>query len=261
MSVRIIFAMMLAQAVPGSNIGATAPKPPGDRMVPLLERKGSPGQFCTADTRWCVSLDARGGDEQVLPIVQAGDAARSMPQAPSEDTSNETHTVWPNLIILQDGGFLAGVETQMSTGYSGGGGSASDLHLFRIATDGQAAAQPVLSVPVSGSLMIRACFGEMDMKRRLGACHDEYSFSGKLSLSHGTTAGLPILAYGTDAQAFPRGVSRLEDSTQKPRLKKSDLVQERDPECSYARTFRFNSAAGIYEPNSPLPDCSAYTIP
>jgi hypothetical protein len=261
MSATIIFAM-LAQAVPRSVNVTIVETSADDRMVPLLERKGSPGQFCTPDARWCVSLDARDGDAQVLPIVQAGDAVQSMPQPSSDDaSSNESYAIWPKLILLRNGGFLAGVETQVSTGYSGGGGSATDVSLFRVAADGQVAAKPVLSVPVGASLMIRACFDERDMKRRLGACHDEYSFSGRLSLKREAAASLPVLAYVTDAQAFPRGVSRLEDSTQNARLKKSDLVQERDPGCSFSRTFRFNGVAGTYEPDSPLPDCSAYTIP
>ncbi|MCX8476359.1 MAG: hypothetical protein MT490_11245 [Sphingomonas sp.] len=253
MSVSFLFAMMLAQSA-----AATA-NPAGDRLVPLT---GKDGQYCTADARWCVSLDGLpDGDEQVLPIVRAGAAAEPIPEPPARTFSNETQAVWPNLILLKDGGFLAGVETRVSTAYSGGGGSATELRLFRVASDGQAVAVPVLNVPVAGSLLIRACFGESDMAKRRGACHDEYSFSASLGLAREAVSGLPVLAYVTNAKRFPRGVSRLEDSTTKARLRKSDLVFERDPECSFSRRFRFDAGTGAYRPDSALPDCSAYTVP
>ena len=119
----------------------------------------------------------------------------------------------------------------------------------------------LLRVPVGAFLMIRACFNEHDMKARRGACHDEYSYSGKIELTPEAASDLPTLAYVSEANAFPRGVSRMEDSTGKGRLKKSDLVRERDPQCSVSRRFRFDAATGTYQPDAPLPDCSAYTIP
>ncbi|MET0310178.1 MAG: hypothetical protein ABW023_15850 [Sphingomonas sp.] len=260
MSASLFFLMMLAETELDPVGRSAGENLPGDRIVSLAP--GDHGQYCTADARWCVSLaDAQEGEEQILPIVRTGSVEQPM-QAPSEDaSSNETHAVWPNLIFLDDGAFLAGVETRVSTAYSGGGGSATELRLFRVVADGQVGPKPLLNVPIGASLLIRACFDEKDMERRRGACHDEYSFSGTLVLAPGSAAGLPILAYDTEAQAFPRGVSRLEDSTGKSRLKKSDLVRERDAQCSFSRRFRFNAAIGIYEPDSPLPDCSAYTVP
>ncbi|MDP5277702.1 hypothetical protein Q9Q95_02095 [Sphingomonas sp. DG1-23] len=248
MSVSFFLAMML---LPQNSVDAA-----GDRLVPLVSAQG---RSCTPNGRWCVAL-AEPEDDQVLPRVHAGAVSTPMPP-PAEEFSNETHTVWPNLVLLKDGGFLAGVEARTSTAYSGGGGSATELRLFRISTDGQAAATPVLRVPVAASLLIRACFGERDMKNRRGACHDEYSYSGDLGLAGEAAEGLPTLAYRSEANAFPRGVSRMEDSNAKPRLKKSDLVRERDPECSFSRRFRFDAAAGGYAPDAPLPDCSAYTVP
>ena len=229
-----------------------------DRLVPLVS---ADGQTCTGDRRWCVSLSApQDEDEQTLPIVHAGPAAA--PPPPQEETfSDETYAVWPHLILLKHGGFLAGVEARTSTGYSGGGGSGTELRLFRVAADGQAAATPVLRVPVGAFLMIRACFSEHDRKDRRGACHDEYSFAGSIELAPEAADGLPALAYVSEANAFPRGVSRMEDSTGKGRLKKADLVRERDPRCSVSRRFRFDAATGSYQPDAPLPDCSDYTIP
>jgi hypothetical protein len=261
----LVLALTLTQAVPDPAPPAaqTTEDSAGDRQVPLLVNKDDPGRACTADARWCVSLaQAEDGDAQILPVIRAGAAPGPSDPPPSEDASaNETYAVWPSLVLLKQGGFLAGVETRTSTAYSGGGGSGTELRLFRIAADGQAAAKPVLTVAVDGSLLIRACFGEKDMKQRRGACHDEYRFSGALSLARETAAGLPILAYATDAQAYPRGVSRFADSTTMPRLKKSDLVYARDPECSFTRQFRFDPATGTYAPDAALPDCSAYTAP
>src|SRR3546814_5831390 len=69
--------------------------------------------------------------------------------------------------------------------YSGGGGSASQLHLLEL--DGAPAAPAlggeVLVVPWEASLMIRACFSEEDMKDRLEACHDEYDFGATLAVA------------------------------------------------------------------------------
>jgi hypothetical protein len=263
MILSLLFVLMVAQPVSGMAGMTPIPKPTGDRLVPLVSPADPRGQHCTADGRWCVLLvEDDDGGEQILPIIRAGDAAGPTPQPSVEEPfSNETYAVWPNLILLKDGGFLAGVETRMSTAYSGGGGSSTGLRLFRIAPDARAAATPILSVPINASLLIRACFGERDMEKRRGACHDEYSFAGKIGLAGEASAGLPILTYVTEARAFPRGVSRLGDSTTMVRLKKSDLVHQRDTECSFSRRFRFDAAAGTYTPETPLPDCAAYTVP
>lgn len=144
--------------------------------------------------------------------------------------------------------------------YSGGGGQATELRLYRLDADGEAGAALVLTVPIQGSLMIRACFSEEDMTQRAGACHDEYSFAATLTASDAADA-MPVLTYETTATAYPRGASRSEDSLEKPPLKPADLVTARDPKCSFTRQFTFNAKAGEYQPDSPLPDCSDYTVP
>ena len=72
---------------------------------------------------------------------------------------------------------------------------------------------------------------------------------------------MPVLDYVATATAYPRGVSRSEDSLEKPPLKPADLVAARDPKCSFIRRFTFDAAAGEYRPDSELPDCSDYTVP
>ena len=49
----------------------------------------------------------------------------------------------------------------------------TDLTLYA-AAPGVAEPPPLLTVPNGGSVMIRACFGERDMRQRAGACHDLY---------------------------------------------------------------------------------------
>lgn len=215
---------------------------------------------CTADGAWCVGLvqETREGEVVVAPVVRAaGDAAAG---AEIEAGEVETYQPWTGLVRLADGGFLAGVEAGASSMYSGGGGQASELRLYRLDAAGEAGDAPVLTVPIRGSLMIRACFSEADMKQRAGACHDEYGFDATLKTAGGSDA-LPMLDYETVATAFPRGASRSEDSLEDAPLTQADLVAERDPKCSYQRRFVFDAAVGVYQPDRPLPDCSDYTVP
>jgi hypothetical protein len=71
---------------------------------------------------------------------------------------------------------------------------------------------------------------------------------------------LPVLAYGAVATAYPRGARRSGDNSGL-RLKAGDLVHEKDPECSYDRTLRYNPATSRYEMDRPAPECSDYTTP
>ena len=231
--------------------------PSGDGIEPLTL---ADERACTADGALCVGLtqQTRDGELVVTPVIRAPDALPAAPQEPSGEA--ETYKPWDGLIRLADGGFLAGIERESRTMYSGGGGQATELRLYRLDADGEAGASPVLTVPIQGSLMIRACFSGEDMTQRAGACHDEYSFAATLTASDAADA-MPVLTYETTATAYPRGASRSEDSREKPPLKPADLVAARDPKCSVTRRFTFDAKAGEYRPDSPLPDCSDYTTP
>lgn len=232
---------------------------PGDGLLALTA--GADGTRCTAERRWCVSLEAGEADGQtVRPVVRTGSADAAL-ALPTDPMASETHAPWPYLLPLADGGFLAGVETEIRTAYSGGGGSARELRLFRVGADGRALAEPLLTVPVHASLLIRACFSEDDQKKRRGACHDEYDFSGTITPAPERAAGLPVLLYDTEATAFPAPVSRASDSTTARPLRKADLVRRRDPHCSVTRRFTFDPQRGTYTPDSPLPECTEYTVP
>jgi hypothetical protein len=124
----------------------------------------------------------------------------------------------------------------------------------------EAAFAEVLSVPLSGSAMIRACFSEADVKQRLEACHDEYSFSATLALHDAEwSADLPPLTYETEATSFPGPVSRSADSLANPPLTEKDLVTVVNEACSYRRILRFDPAIGRYQFDSPVPECSDFT--
>lgn len=247
---RILLIALLA--APGAM---AAEAPAAERLLTLAPRGADPGTQCTADATWCVQLGEPAGDSSPPPVLRPGSQARAA-RAP-----DDTFAIWPALVTLRDGGFLAGVEVRSSTGYSGGGGSATELQLFHLSPRGEADAKPVLTVPIAGSLMIRACFSERDMRRRRGACHDEYGFSATLTLAPGGTAARPGLVYATKAWAYPRGASRMQDSNEMPPLRQADLVRRRDTTCSFTRRMVFSAAAGEYRPDRPLPDCSDYTVP
>ena len=227
---------------------------PSDPLEPLTL---AGDRACTADGAWCVGL-VQDEEPVVRPIVRAVGDLPSGLDAP--DGAVETFQPWTHLARLPDGGFLAGVEVGFSSMYSGGGGQATELRLYRLDARGEAGTTPVLAVPIRGSLTIRACFSEEDMKQRAGACHDEYGFEATLTAA-GEAGDMPVFDYVTTATAYPRGVSRSEDSLEKPPLKPADLVTVRNPKCSFSRRFTFDAVAGEYRPDSALPDCSDYTVP
>lgn len=238
-------------------IAALQSPPSLDRIEPLTLKDD---RACTADRSLCVGLtqQSRDGEPVFRPVVRAPDA---LPAAPDDASGEvEIYRPWVGLVRLANGERLAGVEMESRSLYSGGGGQASELRLYRLDANGDAGAAPVLTVPLQGSLIIRACFSEQDMEQRAGACHDEYNFAATL-IATGAAGEMPVLDYSTTATAYPRGASRSEDSLEKPPLKPADLVAVRDPKCSFSRRFTFDAAAGEYRPDRKLPDCSDYTTP
>jgi hypothetical protein len=260
--VALLATQLATQAVAGEQVAIQAESRIGDRLIPLISRGAGHDEHCTKDGQWCVLLTEPDAGGEVWPVVRAAGATGAAPLPPTEEPpAGGSYAVWPALFTLKDGSFLAGVQVRTSTSYSGGGGSATDLRLFHVSSDGAADAEPVFNVPLEASLTIRACFGEKDVQERRGACHDEYGFSGRIGLAPGAAAGRPILTYTTEAWAFPSGASRSSDSTRMRALRQSDLVRRRDAACSFTRQFRFDAVAGAYRPDMPLPECSDYTVP
>jgi hypothetical protein len=213
-----------------------------DGHCALLRRDGESGQ-------WRLHLfESRPGPDAV--------AARPLAVPDSAD-EEETLSVWPHLIREAGGALLIGVLRRRSTGFSGGGASATRLTLLRFEPP-SAALAPVLDAPLGGSAMIRACFTPRDERNRAGACHDQYELVGNLTLDSANADGRPRFLLTTRARTYPGRRDRQADSTAAPPLSRRDLVWTADPACSYRRSFAFDQAAGGYAPDRPLPDCGQY---
>lgn len=146
--------------------------------------------------------------------------------------------------------------------YSGGGGSATRLHLYELVLGADPRlGTELLDVDWDSSLLIRACFSEQDARDRLDACQDEYDFRAELSAAPPTEGSrFPVLTYRAVATAFPRTSRRSQDNSA-VKLKHADLVRAEDPGCTYRRTLRYNPATLRYEMDRPPPDCSDYMAP
>lgn len=254
---------MMLSLILAAVAGPAAPVP--DPMIVLVA--GEDGGQCLPDRSLCLDIPAvedGEADAAVLRVSSPGAETASLPLPDLGET--ETVKLWPHLIAgAQDSAaprYLLGILTGQSSMYSGGGGSASQLHLLEL--DGAPAAPAlggeVLVVPWEASLMIRACFSEEDMKDRLEACHDEYDFGATLAVASMGGGAFPTLSYRAVATAFPRTSRRSTDNSEKP-LTRADLVRAQDPACTYGRALRYDAATARYEMDRPAPDCSDYTIP
>lgn len=262
----MLLPLLIAAAQP-----AAAPAPaPANVIVDLVA--GADGRRCLPDNSLCLEVPAteEGGAAGASLIV-------ALPSSDNSDTvalpfgADELAGLWPRLIVVPQGAeadnperrqYLVGIVTEERAMYSGGGGSGSRLHLLRLDrnADGVSLGAEVLDTVWDSSLMIRACFSEQDMKDRLEACHDEYRFTGALGTAAPDGGELPSLTLRTTATAYPLTSRRTEDNSA-IKLKKSDLAQWKDPECSYTRLLHYNPATARYEMDRPAPDCSVYTTP
>lgn len=158
--------------------------------------------------------------------------------------------------------FLLGVVIKRSKGYSGGGASEHWLHLFRVdnpASD-HGRARQVLTLPLGGDKLIRACFNERDEAARQGVCHDSYKFEAFLRLDEGHRGDWPVLIYQSRATARPGPLARPGTMPDRP-LTIEELAEKEDPACSFQRKLRFNPMSRRYEMESPGPDCGDYFLP
>jgi hypothetical protein len=257
--------MLLPLLIAAAQPAAAAPD---SVVIALVAGEGE--RKCLPDKSLCLDLpgsaEADGG--LVLTAPTRADA-RDLPLPFGRD-DGQSFGLWPYLIAVPSHDdapadarqYLMGIVVSYTTMYSGGGGNGSRLHLLRLDTtpSNTRIGDEVLDVVWDSSLMIRACFSEQDMKDRREACHDDYSFTGTLSAGPIEAGELPVLAYGAVATAYPRGARRSGDNSGL-RLKAGDLVHEKDPECSYDRTLRYNPATSRYEMDRPAPECSDYTTP
>lgn len=240
---------------------AAAASPDFEALEPVpTAAQGEAIPACTADRRWCALIEADESDEKLVLRLYDGapDGRAAVASYPIESEVSEG--VWKPGAILRRAGsdeIILGADMELQAMYSGGGGMASYRTLIRFVPG--AAPQEILTVPLSGSLMIRACFGPETIKQRAGACHDEYEFAAELKAEG--DAFPPRLTYASTATTFPGRVSRSEDSLSKPPLRPRDLVKAVDAECTMQRLFTFDPALSAYVPDAPLPECGDYTVP
>lgn len=239
---------------------------PADGSVIALV-KGENDRQCLPDKSLCLEIPAvaeDGGGDMALIVTPAEGEATTVTLPGFYDA--EKQELWPNLVAFDRGDgtrrYLVGILGRMNAMYSGGGGSAARLHLYEFSTAPGATGlgDEVLNVVWDGSLMIRACFSEQDMKDRLEACHDEYEFNAALAAAPSDGGRFPALTYKAVATAYPRSSRRSEDNSA-GKLKRADLVRAEDPACTYERILHYNPATSRYEMDRPAPDCSDYTTP
>ncbi|MDO9370898.1 MAG: hypothetical protein Q7T68_20225 [Sphingopyxis sp.] len=266
----MILTLMLAAAQPAAAYDPAAGKSPIRDLV-----ASESGQYCLPGRELCLELsgDPDSGEIPANLIVSfpaSGDAEKTSLPLPAFSGEVQGLSLWPHLVSVRTDKsgrhegleFLVGVIGEERAMYSGGGGSGGRLHLMRfgMGPHGMGLGDPVLDVVWDSSLMIRACFSEQDMKDRLEACHDDYSFKANLTASPDDKGAFPSLTYSSIATAYPRTSRRSEDNSA-GKLKKSDLTHWRDPECSYTRLLHYNDATARYEMDRAAPDCSDYTTP
>jgi hypothetical protein len=251
-----VAALLLAACGQQAQTAARAPRTPpalepvalpqgdgaGNQMV-ALEQIGEGGMYCAGDETWCVLT----GEEGAVSVTENGGAQTALPARGER---------WPNAIVSQGAAIVGVIETETQS-YSGGGGSASHLTLYRVANG---IATEIAKLPYAASIDIRACFTEEDTRRRLDACSDQYNFVSRVRLDETVTSGAPRIVLETAAGTFPGRVTRGADSLERPALTQADLVWVQDDVCSFRRTYSA-TAAGPYAPDAELPACSDYLEP
>jgi hypothetical protein len=227
------------------------------RPFPARPDENSQPRSCTADRTWCAELSREHEGAPWRLDIFEGTAAPRRFELPGQDAGEFRFGLLPRLFRETGGAVLIAVERSRSTGFSGGGASATHVVLVR-AEPVMGPVAEMLDVPYIGHATIRACFGERDRRARRDACHDEYELAGNFQLDLETTEGRPRFVLTAFARTWPGRRSRLEDSTAAPRLRRSDLVWAPDPGCTYRRILVFDPTAGRYLPDQPLPDCPDY---
>jgi hypothetical protein len=235
--------------------------------------------LCSVGLDVCFEVSKQKDSESTTLKVTRNKTVLTYPLSESEISGGYDRSwfkPWPkiiraksNLSAQQDDIVIFGVIEGLSTMYSGGGAQFEILTLYRLtqkplgsSDKAEANLEPVLSVPFLGRVMIRACFSEKDYKIRRGVCHDNYDFNTELSVKNAAVFGYPDLSIKSEATTQPGSSRRSNDNTSgRKRLKKSELKEAVDSDCSYERTARFDEKTGAYAFDKPLPDCSDYTVP
>lgn len=224
---------------------------------------------CTVGREWCVTMAFDTNPDKLAYFVDV-----KRPEGPSssasienpELSSSDRAELWdaPVTYSTQSGrrGFLFGIVTTSSEGYSGGGASARKLQFFRAEpkdTDILSVSPIGEPIPFGASSMIRACFSEQDQKLRRNKCHDEYDLDVTLKLKPALVNDLPAFLYISKATTTPGFASRDTDNSDDARLrtmKAADFKPRGDMRCTFTRQLQANAQRTMY--SLEIPDCSEY---
>ncbi len=271
---RIAFALLAALAA-CTQQAETPPAPPAaltEQTLPISDGAGNTMEalarngenaWCSADGVWCVMSphEAAPLDASVMH-TRNGDA-----HSPLQVTFAEgyDYAVWPIIIRMprtdgQDEAIIGITRTENQM-YSGGGGQATEVLMFRVWSGPTDTSTDLLTAPLSANLSIRACFDEEDQRHRAGACSDEYTFAAEYVLDTTVTSGAPRLLVTTQATSYPGVRDRNSDSTTQDPLTEDDLVVATDPVCSYTRVLTRHEGDGTYGYDTPPPACENYLKP
>lgn len=268
----LMLALALAQPAPEGPPLMVAMLPPREIGLNFVRYPDGEHYLCSEGYGDCLRI-VRGEDGSAMlelfdmdPAAGPAQILAALPAHVGMDDGNDVR-VWDRAIRLPANpdvpgarAYLVGIVRSTPLSYSGGFARAERLHLFQlvVAEDTATLGPELLDVRWNGEVQLRACFGEEDVQKRREACHDIYRFASSLSLMENRRGAYPDLGYSSVATAFPRTAYPTQDSSSAPPLSAEDLVERRDPECSFQRTLRYNPATRRYEMDSPAPECASY---
>ncbi len=252
----LLFALLLN--APLDSKTEPAKNPVQLKFTPL---KGEEGIYtnCIMKRDFCLQLKTQDNDNNPNLLIKNGKNYEKIDGFSIAPIDDYTKFFFDDKIIdLGNANYLIGILEHNSTMYSGGGASVDTLHLYKLSKTGAnwKLSDELLNIPYRGSKMIRACFSELDMKNRHGACHDEYDYGASITIAKGAKGEFPNLIYNAVSTDYPASSSLEKDNSVK--IKKSDLYRKKDIECTFTRMITFDSISKQYQLNKPIPDCYDY---
>lgn len=250
------FALLIAGLLP---MAATAAKPD----VEPLKLDPRNKLYCNAQTDWCVGIKTDGSFQDNGPFATSRTLRTEWPFWDLPDIPNFSHfTVWPHLIRLDEERALVGVVGPAEPDYkeeiqfSGGSFSRQNLYLFMVNL-GDKVSGLVHVMPYTANARIRACFNDADQTRRDGNCIDTYRYQAAVKVLPGAQS-YPDLQVTTHATRAPAGASRYADSSKLPAPTEAQKAPQTDKQCSYTVTYTWQADGSVYQPATPVPDCSEF---
>lgn len=227
----------------------------GADEIEALRQSNDGVTLCDRSGQWCMRTDPRHGpmllnDTDAEPLMNAAELSEA-----------GTARIWPHLIPIDRNRAIIGIQQSKAGGYSGGGFNVDHLKLYSVTAGEPRAVAPVLDIPISAELSIRACFSTDDVEKRHGFCHDEYSYDGRIQATGRKTYDVPDLLLRTTASRRPAGISRLAETKLVAPLTEEQIAGRGDAECSFSAVFSWDLDSASYRPESPIPDCSEFTQP